>query len=327
MAWFRGLFGNNGSVSAEAAARAQQWETALERGDLPEFVKARLKATADGREPWVSTSAPGSLLAQRLRGIRPIGMVSGNCWFHFGYSWTQGHFHGWKTALNRMWQEAALMGANAVVDVTMRIRRMPGTENADHMDYGVTGTAVRLDGLPESANPAVATVSALEFLRLLEAGIVPVGVAIGAQYSWLGPGMAGMGMTAGANVAVLNTGGPMGMGGMGMGGMGMGIGGWNQEWVALSRLAGQVRRQAIQQMREDGLSMGTGVLAHTQHSEVLGFPADQENPYPRFLVRHIALGTAVLHDGRVVKKMGVVPVINAGNDGRLVRDDKTREVI
>ncbi|MDA8389964.1 MAG: hypothetical protein M0Z76_04390 [Gammaproteobacteria bacterium] len=317
MGWFSGLFGSTGD-GTDAAARAREWETALERNELPAFVKTRLQETAENRRPWISTSAPGSLLAQRLRGIRPLGMVSGNCWFHYGYSWTHGHYRGWKTALQRLWQEAALMGANAVVDVTMRIRRMPGPENADHMDYGVIGTAVRLDGLPESSNPAVATVSALEFLRLLEAGIVPVGVAIGAQYSWLTPG-AGLGGNMTGFGMNMSGAGPMGMGAGGMG--------WNQEWVALSRLAEQVRRQAIQQMRDDGLRIGSGILGQTQHSELLGFPADQENPYPRFLVRHIAIGTAILHDGRTVKRMGVVPVINAGNAGRLVPDDKSKEVI
>ncbi|MDA8361692.1 MAG: heavy metal-binding domain-containing protein [Gammaproteobacteria bacterium] len=321
MGRFSDLFGN--SANAQATARAAEWETALGRNDLPGFVKERLRETAEKRRPWVSTSAPGSLLAQRLRGVRPVGMVSGNCWFHYGYSWTEGHYQGWKTAIERLWQEAVLMGANAVVDVTMRIRRMPGPENIEHMDYGVVGTAVRLDGLPESINPAVATVSALEFLRLLEAGIVPVGVAIGAQYDWLTLGT-GLNM----NMAPFGMNAPgMGMGNMGANGP-MGVGSWwNQEWVALSKLAERVRRQAIGQMRDDGLRIGSGVLGQTQHSELLNFPADQENPYPRFLMRHIAIGTAILHDGRAVKPLGVVPVINAGNDGRLIPRNKSKGVI
>ena len=39
--------------------------------------------------------------------------------------------------------------------------------------------------LPPSRDPVVATVPALEFVRLLEMGVVPVGLAVGARYDWL----------------------------------------------------------------------------------------------------------------------------------------------
>ena len=42
-----------------------------------------------------------------------------------------------------------------------------------------------MDGLPASPDPVIATVPALEFVRMLEMGIVPVGIAVGAYYQWL----------------------------------------------------------------------------------------------------------------------------------------------
>lgn len=297
------LFGGfNKDRENEAAAMARQaaWQDALAHGTLPAFVKTRLAETASGKKPWVSTASPAGLLAQRSHGIRALGLVSGNCWFHYGYSWTRGHYEGWHTAIDRMRLEAALMGANAVVDVTMQVKRMPGPDNLDHMDYAVLGTAVRIDGLPESSNPALATVSALEFARLLESGIVPVGIAIGAYFDWFVASA-----YSPANVMSY----------------------WNQELAPLSTFLTRVRRQALQELRDDGVRIGSGVLAHTQHSELHRIEPDENNPYLRFLARHIAIGTAVIHDRRSFRPFGVRPVISVRDSSLLGTSDNTKEVI
>lgn len=313
MSLFTRLFGSQTDDPA-AVARQQAWTDALSHGTLPAFVKTRLAGTAAGTLPWITTASAAGLLTQRTHGIRPLGLVSGNCWFHYGYSWTRGHYEGWHTAIDRLRLEAALMGANAVVDVTMRIKRMPGQDNNDHMDYSVLGTAIRITGLPESSNPALATVSALEFARLLESGVVPVGIAIGAHYDWYVDNGLGMGN--------------MGMGNMGMGGMGGNtVSYWNQELPGLSRFMTQVRRQALQELRNDGLRIGSGILGHTQHSEMYRVEPDEANPYPRFLARHIAFGTAILHDSRSLRPFGVKPVLNVRDTGLLQAPDSTKEVI
>ncbi len=292
--------GGRSADEGATLARQTAWTEALARGTVPTFVKERLAETMSGARPWVTTASPAGLLAQRAHGIRPLGLVSGNCWFHFGYSWTRGHYEGWHTALDRLRLEAGLMGANAVVDVTLRVRRMPGTENEDHMDYGVTGTAVRLDGLAASSNPALATVSALEFARLLESGIVPVGLAIGAHYDWF----VASGYST-ANTASF----------------------WNQEITPLSSFLTRVRRQALQELRDDGVRLGSGVLAHTQHTELYRVEPDENNPYPRFLARYIALGTAVLHDSRTRRPFGVRLVTSVRDPRLLAATDTTREVL
>ena len=53
------------------------------------------------------------------------------------------------------------------------------------MDFTLVGTAVHVEGLPPSPDPIVATVPALEFVKLLEADVVPTGIAIGAHYEWM----------------------------------------------------------------------------------------------------------------------------------------------
>ncbi|MDA8377136.1 MAG: heavy metal-binding domain-containing protein [Planctomycetia bacterium] len=268
-------------------ARNQAWETALTNQTLPDFVKQRLVDTKTGKLPWVSTGSVGALLAQRSHGIHPLGMVSGNCWYQYGYSWTRGHYDGWHTAIDRMRQEAALMGANAVVDVQMNATRMEGT-GEDQMDYAVLGTAVRIAGLNTPRVPVVATVSALEFARLMEAGILPTGLAIGAHYNW--------------HYSYNNI--------TGQGSW------WNQELTSLSEFMMDVRRAALSQMATDAARLGTGVLARVQFSELLRGEPMENDPRQRFLGRHIAFGTAVLHEPRHHIPLGLRAVFSV-SDGKM----------
>jgi hypothetical protein len=57
------------------------------------------------------------------------------------------------------------------------------------MDVTLVGTAVHVEGLAPSDDPIVATVPALEFVKLLEADVVPTGIAVGVHYEWLKDGM------------------------------------------------------------------------------------------------------------------------------------------
>ena len=130
----------------------------------------------------MATLTPAELSIVRSHGLRPIAAVAATCWLHYGWSWTEGHAQGWETALKRLGDEAKACGANAVLDVKMRTIGVPLGES---MDYSLVGTAVKVDGLPASSAPIIATVPALEFVKLLEADVVPTGIAIGAHYEWL----------------------------------------------------------------------------------------------------------------------------------------------
>ena len=249
----------------EAAARSRDWEQSLQHGRLPGFVERRLADASAGRAPWLSTMKPAELLAARSHGVRPIATVSGTCWYHYGYSWTNGHAEGWHMALARMKAEALAAGANAIVDV--RLRTIRGIESGTSMDYTVIGTAVRIEGLPPSRDPIVATVTTIEFTRLLEAGIVPVGIAIGAYYDWLTPPRFSPLVGGFASYRTMH-------------------------WPELSTFWEDVRNQAIAALRADTARMGNGVLAHTQFGQILKREAGDQQP-PSFLARYIILGTAI----------------------------------
>jgi uncharacterized protein YbjQ (UPF0145 family) len=278
------------SSQEQAAQRQAEWEQALARDLLPGFVTGRLREAAAGRLPWMSTMTPAELLLSQELGIRPVAMVSGTCWYHYGWSWTNGHPEGWHSALDRMKQEALAAGANAVVDVKLRTLDLHAE---DSMDFTVIGTAVRVEGLLPSTNPVIATVSAVEFVRLLKEGIVPTGVAIGATYDWLNS----------------YSGNPTGS-----------LTWWNQPLDELSDFLRRVRQRAVRALREDTRRLGNGVLAHTTFEQLI--KVERERRPPDFLGRFIVIGTAV-HCQRLAELASRIDMVIDMCDGGSPLNDRT----
>src|SRR5580698_2807874 len=262
-----GLFDLFRRPSAEAlaqrAAREQRVadiQKCLSNGEVPTAIRTRLEGARKGTLPWIATLTPAELMIVRSHGLRPIAAVSATCWLHYGWSWTEGHAQGWDMALRRLREEAWAAGANAVLDVKMRTVAL-GVENS--MDFTLRGTAVYVDGLPPSNEPIVATVPALEFVKLLEADVVPTGIAIGAYYEWMNDWL-----------------GTTNFGWIG-----------NIESERLSRLWEHVRQQAHKNLRAHARAQGNGVLAHLNFSEM--FEREGQNDQKQYLARHIVVATTV----------------------------------
>ena len=283
MSWLDRVFGGPEAPTPSGVdqARMDAWEQALGSNKLPPFVTERLHEAAEGRRPWMATMTPAELLIARTHGMKPVATVSGTCWFHYGYSWTKGHSAGWHAAQERLRQEALACGANAVVDIRLRqIKLAVG----DSMDFTLVGTAIKAEGVPRSPNPVLATVPALEFVRLLEAGIVPVSLAIGAHYEWLQP-------LQGRSVAA--------------------AGSWvNQPLAELGSFWEQVRRRAHAELKRDAARHGNGVLAHVQFGQLL---QEELNGRKAYLGRHIVVGTAV-DTRRVPVPHGIRSVVDMRDD-------------
>jgi uncharacterized protein YbjQ (UPF0145 family) len=244
---------------AARAERAADIARCLRSRDVPAAIRTRLQGARTGRLPWTATLTPAELMMMRSFGLKPIAAISATCWLHYGWSWTEGHAEGWNTALRRLREEAQAAGANAVLDVKMRTIPL-GV--ADSMDFTLVGTAVYVEGLQPSDEPLVATVPALEFVKLLQADVVPTGIAVGAHYEWMNDWF----------------------GNTTMNGMG------NIESVRLSQLWETVRQRAHQDLRANARAQGNGVLAHLNFSQM--FEAEGENP-KRYLARHIVVATTV----------------------------------
>ncbi len=231
---------------------------AIREGGVPRATAERLRGAREGTVPWVATLTPAELLIARSHGFRPVAAVSATCWMHYGWSWTLGHAQGWEAALRRLKDEAKAAGANAVLDVKMRTVPL-GVENS--MDFTLIGTAVRVEGWPASQDPVVATVPALEFIKLVEADVVPTGIAIGAHYEW---------MTDWRNRTVV----------------------WgNREMTPLTNLWELVRQRAHAGLRESARPQGNGVLAHINFSQMFEFERDKQPK--QYLARHIVIATTV----------------------------------
>jgi uncharacterized protein YbjQ (UPF0145 family) len=155
--------------------------------------------------------------------------------------------------------EAVAAGANAVLDVKMRTIRLPVEES---MDFTLIGTAVSVADMPPSPEPIVATVPTLEFVKLLEADVVPTGLAVGAAYEWLTDWQ--------GNAARAWMG--------------------NIEAGKLSQLWNRVRKRSYAELKKNARALGNGVLAHLDFSQM--FEVEQ-NERKRYLGRHIVVATTV----------------------------------
>jgi hypothetical protein len=257
--WLKGPSAEEIARREAAEQRQADIQSALLQDAVPPMIRSRLERARAGRLPWVATLTPAELMIARSHGLKPIAAVAASCWLHYGWSWTEGHAEGWDTALQRMRDEARAAGANAVLDVKMRTIPL---ETGNSMDFTLVGTAVHVEGLPPSNDPIVATVPALEFVKLLEADVVPTGIAIGAYYEWLtnftfNPNMTWMG---------------------------------NIEARQFSNLWETVRRNAHQNLRVHARRQGNGVLAHLNFSQMF---EDEVNDQKRYLARHIVVATTV----------------------------------
>jgi Putative heavy-metal-binding len=232
----------------------------LRGGEVPAAIKARLEGVRQGRRPWTATLTPAELGIVRGYGLKPVATISATCWLHYGWSWTNGHAEGWSTALRRLREEAWAAGANAVLDVKMRTVPL-GVE--DSMDFTLVGTAVRVEGLPPSDDPIVATVPALEFVKLMQADVVPTGIAIGAHYEWMTDWRRSTNLTWMGNI----------------------------ESESLSALWETVRQRAHQDLRAHARTQGNGVLAHLNFSQM--FEREGQGNVKQFLARHIVVATTV----------------------------------
>lgn len=275
MGWLKSLFGGAGPATAAGGtpppshapvARKLPDGPFFDEDEVPYLVRQRLADSKRGALPWVSTLTVAELSLARSHGLRMIAPIAATCWMHYGYSWTEGHAQGWHRALDRLRAEAAALGANAVIDTRMVSTDL---EAGDSMDYSLIGTAVRIEGLPPSPQPIVSTVPALEFIQLLEAGIVPVGIAVGAHFAWSTTPLD-------ANPGDLWTG--------------------NRPLDKTAQFWERLRRRAHADLRSDARRQGNGVLAPLHFGQLFF----SETPDPgRLLGRHIVIGTVVDYDERV----------------------------
>lgn len=160
---------------------------------LPEAARARL-ARYDAVGLTTSLlSVPGAVGVESV-GITPVGEVMGCIVQSIGWAGNYGYgsylnyssgidfgpyvralYHGFDTALARMTTEARAMGADGVVGVRLT-RAALGESN---QEFVALGTAVRARSAARPRQPFTTDLAGQDFAKLMQAGWVPVRIAIG----------------------------------------------------------------------------------------------------------------------------------------------------
>jgi uncharacterized protein YbjQ (UPF0145 family) len=98
----------------------------------------------------------------------------------------QGLYEGRRTAIDRMAGECADLGGHGIVGAALRVTEIPATSlTAAAIEFTVTGTAVRARGCPLLARPFASDLSGPDFAKLVMAGWVPAGIALGISVAGL----------------------------------------------------------------------------------------------------------------------------------------------
>jgi uncharacterized protein YbjQ (UPF0145 family) len=176
-------------LEMEEQLDAQRSMALLAQGGLPLRAQRRLADQAKkGSSLFTSDLSVNEFLAARHVGCEPIGQVMGSSIYHVG--WTpeykgytgeidtvsQAHREARRLSISRMAQEAAALGAHGVIGVHLKSKGYEWSEGL--IEFSAIGTAIRLPGAIPQA-PFLSDLSGQEFWTILNAGFVPVGLAMG----------------------------------------------------------------------------------------------------------------------------------------------------
>jgi len=185
------------ALAARQEADREASLLSLREGSIPVAASRRLNqlAALNGKF-FSSTLSPAEYLLARQSGLQPLSQVVGTVFMHVRYEEGDGlhsNFSGDLTyltvtktnaqalAVDRMRQEAKVLGAHGIIGVTLQSSRYSWSE--DFAQFTVRGTAVRLpdsEMLRQAKNlPFTSTLSGQEFWQLYESGYWPCGLVIG----------------------------------------------------------------------------------------------------------------------------------------------------
>lgn len=163
---------------------------------LPEAARHRLTQMRGGagkRGLFTSDLSVNEFLLVREAGFRPVGLVMGSSIYHIGFQaanfyqnqemevLTQAMYHARELAMDRMEEEADILGADGVVGVRLEVTRYAWGENL--AEFMAIGTAIKHEQgdhyrTPDN-RPFTSDLSGQDFWTLLKAGYRPVSLVMG----------------------------------------------------------------------------------------------------------------------------------------------------
>ncbi|MGH3415451.1 MAG: heavy metal-binding domain-containing protein [Actinocrinis sp.] len=174
----------------------QQWDEVL-----PETARARMQEIRQSNT-WGSALSTEEFAAIKGVGFDPVGQVLGTAVYHIGYAGRWGCSGAWtynggtevsssawapfselvrtmygarRLALARAVAECKALGGDGIVGVKLRVGHFP----AGGMEFTALGTAVRARATTGTTKPFTSHVTGQEFAKLVHAGYVPTGLALG----------------------------------------------------------------------------------------------------------------------------------------------------
>jgi uncharacterized protein YbjQ (UPF0145 family) len=168
----------------------------VELGGIPLRAEQRLAEEAgEHRRLFTSDLSVPEYLLARDAGCQPISQVMGSCIFHVGqisdYKGATGvievisnaHRESRRAALNRLFQEARLLRADAVIGVhlkdrmiTMGQRGKGGDDGGEVLEFTVVGTAVKAPWITHApGQPIITDLSGQDLWALAQDGFEPCG--------------------------------------------------------------------------------------------------------------------------------------------------------
>jgi uncharacterized protein YbjQ (UPF0145 family) len=172
--------------------------------------------TAGSGGAWDSALRAGDFAAVRSVGFEPVGQVFGAAGYYLSTvlgagcpgtsadsllrdappqtagtsGWAgapgpaakvaRGLFEGRQTAIDRMTRQCADLGGHGIVGAALRIREIPSDGlTVGAIEFTVIGTAVRASDCPPLRRPFASDLSGPDFAKLIMAGWVPAGIALG----------------------------------------------------------------------------------------------------------------------------------------------------
>jgi uncharacterized protein YbjQ (UPF0145 family) len=163
---------------------------------LPEAAVRRLKQMrGTGTSPTLFTSdlSINEFLLVKQAGFDPVGLVMGSSIYHIGFQMagqyqnmemdilTQAMYHARELAMDRMEEEADILGADGVVGVRLIVNQQQWGENL--AEFMAIGTAIKSRNgenwrTPDN-RPFTSDLSGQQFWTLLQTGYRPVALAMG----------------------------------------------------------------------------------------------------------------------------------------------------
>jgi uncharacterized protein YbjQ (UPF0145 family) len=312
-------------TEAEKLAIQQQKDAvaALENGDLPPLAKKRIHEHTVRQDGFFSSDlSVREFLLTEETGIQPISQVMGTAFYNISLSgsytgwWrntgelvktTEAHMHARKLAVDRMKQEAKLLGASGVIGVRIFSRKSYLAPRLT--EFTAYGTAVHVPGHPPGQEPFTSDLNGQDFWQLYKAGYRPKELVMGMCCYYISTNFF---TNFKANMQTYGF---------------LGLGNWsNQEMEALTKGFNHSRNVAKERLMEQCIASDAhgcvGMsISHTVEQIVVS--DSDESKQVDFMINFLAIGTAVTNGQPVAREspLMVIDLSKGKNSGLTVAFD------